>query len=108
MGSHPFNQGFCLTRLSSDAEASSLQVKLRDALASDIKIFPPEMLWNDAGLVRFEAVRTATSFDYYPSRKEIRIIEEHAESITQTIPRKATIIELGSGYVYASFQGTHA
>ena len=101
MGFHPSNQRFCLTRLASDAETSNLQVKLRDALASDIKTFPPEMLWNDAGLVRFEAIRTAKSLDYYPSRKENQIIEEHADLISQTIPMKATIIELGSGYVDA-------
>ncbi|KAG7006590.1 hypothetical protein G7Y79_00014g037650 [Physcia stellaris] len=99
MGSHPSNQNFCLTRLSSDADTSKLQVKLRDALASDVKIFPPEMLWNDAGLMRFEAIRTAKSLDYYPSRKENQIIEEHANPISQTIPMKATIIELGSGNI---------
>ena len=71
MGSRSFNQGIRLTRLSSDAKTSKLQVKLCDALASDIKIFPPELFWNDAGLVRFEAIRNATSFDYYPSKKEI-------------------------------------
>ena len=85
-----------LKRLSSDAETSNLQTKLRDALTSKVKIFPSELLWDDLGLTKFEAFRTLTS-DYYPARNETQILIKYADIISQSIPMKATIIELGSG-----------
>ena len=89
---------FMYTDIQRQPLRSSLKDQILGALTSEIKIFPSELLWNDKGLAKFEAIRVARSTDYYPSRKEAEIINEHADDITQFIPMNATVLELGSGY----------
>ena len=89
---------FSFTDIRCCSVRSGLRDQILDALTSETKEFPSEVLWDDKGLAKFEVIRVAKSMDYYPSQKEAEIINTHADDITQSIPMGATVLELGSGY----------
>lgn len=88
-----------LTDIQRDSVSFDLRVAILKGLTSEPKALPSLLLWDDKGLARFEAVRIAESVDYYPSRKEIEVIEKDADDIARSIPTGTALIELGSGYV---------
>ncbi|KAL8748566.1 MAG: hypothetical protein Q9184_007214 [Pyrenodesmia sp. 2 TL-2023] len=82
-----------------DTGNSDLRNEILVGLNSKPKYLPSMLLWDNQGLARFEALRTTTSIDYYPSRKETEVLKRNIAEIARTIPTGATLVELGSGYV---------
>ena len=72
--------------LTSDPEARLLQ---------DPPEFSPMLLWDEAGLKKFEAV--TYSDRYYLTDCEIELHEEHKNEIAQEVPPNSVVVELGSG-----------
>ncbi|KAL8920830.1 MAG: hypothetical protein Q9208_006002 [Pyrenodesmia sp. 3 TL-2023] len=86
-----------LTDIRRDIGSSDLQDEILVGLNAKNKYLPSVLLWDNEGLARFEAVRTTTSIDYYPSKKETKVIKRNTAEIARTIPTGATLVELGSG-----------
>jgi dimethylhistidine N-methyltransferase len=64
-------------------------------LSADPKRLPAKYFYDDRGSQLFEAI-TATA-EYYPTRTEMRILEDNAADIARQIPANAAIVEFGSG-----------
>lgn len=89
-----------LTDIRRDIGSSDLRDEILVGLNSRSKYLPSVLLWDNQGLARFKAVRNTTSIDYYPSRKETELIKGNTAEIARTISTGATLVELGSGYVF--------
>lgn len=61
----------------------------------DPPTFPGLLLWDKRGLQLFEAI--TYSDDYYLTRSEIEILEQHAQAMAEKIAPGTLLIELGSG-----------
>lgn len=59
------------------------------------KALPCRFLYDAQGSALFEAITTLP--EYYPTRAEIGILDDHAGAIAELIGPNATLIELGSG-----------
>jgi L-histidine Nalpha-methyltransferase len=83
-------------RINREAEA-------RAAFARDVvaglsraqKSIPPKYFYDERGSQLFEAI-TRTP-EYYPTRTELSILEQHGRAIAQHIPAGAALVEFGSG-----------
>jgi len=59
------------------------------------KRLPPKYFYDKAGSALFERITELP--EYYPTRREIGILEEHAGDIAALIPPGAALVEFGSG-----------
>ncbi len=59
------------------------------------KRLPPKYFYDSAGSDLFERITALP--EYYPTRCELRILEEHAADIAALIPTGAALVEFGSG-----------
>jgi len=74
-----------------------------DSFAADVvggllatpKRLPPKYFYDAAGSELFERITDLP--EYYPTRCEIRILQENAAGIAKLIPQGAALIEFGSG-----------
>jgi dimethylhistidine N-methyltransferase len=64
-------------------------------LTAEPKRLPAKYFYDERGSQLFEAI-TATS-EYYPTRTEMRILQDNATAIAHYIPPGAAMIEFGSG-----------
>jgi dimethylhistidine N-methyltransferase len=64
-------------------------------LSGSPKRLPPKYFYDSAGSELFEKITELP--EYYPTRTEIGILNEHAKDITALIPKGAALIEFGSG-----------
>ncbi|HSN68884.1 MAG TPA: L-histidine N(alpha)-methyltransferase [Thermoanaerobaculia bacterium] len=67
---------------------------LRGLVASSKRI-PPKYFYDDRGSALFDRITRLP--EYYPTRTEIAILEEHAGEIAALLGRRWELIELGSG-----------
>ena len=77
------------------ARPSDLRKNIENGLVASSKSLPQLLLWDAMGLILFN--KFAASSTYYPAKKEIGLLQEHAEHIAGTIPPGSIIVELGSG-----------
>lgn len=59
------------------------------------KALPPKYFYDDAGSALFEAICGLP--EYYPTRSEMAIMEQHAGDMARSLAGYATLIEYGSG-----------
>lgn len=75
---------------------------LRDELVSSLtkprplKAVPSILLWDDRGLELFDEITTCP--DYYPTRAELALLDQHSDDIVTAVGQNRIIIELGAGY----------
>ncbi|ROW07614.1 hypothetical protein VPNG_06793 [Cytospora leucostoma] len=74
---------------------TSLEDLLKRSISSQPPTFPSLLLWDEAGLQRFEAV--TYSPDYYLTDCEIELLEEYSLDIARQIVPGSVMLELGSG-----------
>lgn len=67
----------------------------RDGLTRDRKTMEPKWLYDEAGSELFEQITELP--EYYPTRTEAAILQEHLETLAGYVPRGAELVELGSG-----------
>jgi dimethylhistidine N-methyltransferase len=64
-------------------------------LSARPKSLPPKYFYDETGSRLFEEITELP--EYYPTRAELSILTERADEIARFIPRKAALIEFGSG-----------
>jgi dimethylhistidine N-methyltransferase len=64
-------------------------------LGAEPKHLPPKYFYDQRGSELFERITRLP--EYYPTRTEIGILEAHAGTIAQLIPRDAAVVEFGAG-----------
>ena len=74
--------------------ASALRADARGGLLARPKALPPKWFYDELGSWLFEAITRLP--DYYPSRRERQLLEEHAGDVA-ALTRADTVVELGSG-----------
>lgn len=87
----------------SNTGKAQLQESLRQGIEAACRgkaAMPDLLLWDDKGLRYFEDV--TYSPDYYLTDEEIGILESQRHNIANQIPAGTMLVELGSGYEYAS------
>ena len=66
-----------------------------EGLSRSPKLLPPKLFYDAAGSALFEEISRLP--EYYLTRTELRILEEHAADIAKYTAGGASIVELGSG-----------
>jgi len=74
---------------------SGMAADVRIGLTKPFKELSPRYFYDERGSELFERITTLD--EYYPTRCERAILQEHAESIVRAAGCPATLIELGSG-----------
>jgi dimethylhistidine N-methyltransferase len=77
------------------AEASAFAQDVVRGLGARRKHLPPKYFYDAAGSQLFE--RITDQPEYYPTRCEIHILQDHAAAIAALIPAGAALVEFGSG-----------
>ncbi|MDZ7716186.1 MAG: L-histidine N(alpha)-methyltransferase [Balneolaceae bacterium] len=81
------------------AELSLTQQQMLDdvlnGLSQQQKMLPSKYFYDERGSELFEEITQLE--EYYPTRTETRILEEHIEEISRAIGEQSVIVELGSG-----------
>ena len=80
--------------LDPDWAAGTLVSDVRRGLGSQPRSLPPKWLYDDVGSRLFDAITHLD--DYYPTKRERSILQEHAADIVATCDA-TTLVELGSG-----------
>ena len=78
-----------------DPEIEDFRASVIDGLSQPQKTLPCKFFYDERGSWLFD--RICTLDEYYPTRTEIRILEERIGEIAELIGRRAHLIELGSG-----------
>lgn len=78
-----------------DPGQASLREAVLDGLAAQPKAIPPKFFYNERGSQLFDAICEVP--EYYPTRTEIALLQEHAREIAGLIGPQCLLIELGSG-----------
>ncbi|MDQ6782212.1 MAG: L-histidine N(alpha)-methyltransferase [Actinomycetota bacterium] len=83
-----------IVRLTPEDTARFFAAEVADGLSSRPRWIPPKWLYDPLGCELFETITTLE--EYYPTRTERAILEDHADDIAK-LSGAATLIELGSG-----------
>jgi dimethylhistidine N-methyltransferase len=78
-----------------EAEASAFAQDVRKGLGARRKHLSPKYFYDATGSELFE--RITEQPEYYPTRCEIRILQDNAADIAKLIPPNAAVVEFGSG-----------
>ena len=78
-----------------DTAATEFATDVVAGLTAARKRLSPKYFYDNAGSALFERITELP--EYYPTRREIGILKEHAEQIGALIPPGAALIEFGSG-----------
>ena len=76
-------------------ETTAFAADVVAGLTSMPKRLPPKYFYDSTGSELFERITTLP--EYYPTRCELGILNEHAKDIAALIPERAALIEFGSG-----------
>jgi L-histidine Nalpha-methyltransferase len=82
------------TFLTDDDLSRQLAIDVRDGLTATPKTLPPKYFYDGRGSALFEEITTLP--EYYPTRTERTILDEHLGEIA-ALARPGTLIELGAG-----------
>ncbi|KAI9042399.1 putative duf323 domain-containing protein [Aspergillus affinis] len=77
------------------AELLDLRSGVISGLASTPKRIPSLLLWDDQGLLNFEAWTKSPA--YYPKNRELEILHNNRHEIARRLPDRFVLIELGCG-----------
>jgi dimethylhistidine N-methyltransferase len=66
-----------------------------EGLARQPKRLAPKYFYDDAGSELFEQITLLP--EYYPTRTELRVLEERADEICAFVPKGAALVEFGAG-----------
>ena len=77
------------------ADGSDFEADVLKGLSAARKRLPPKYFYDDVGSRLFD--RITEQPEYYPTRCEIRILQDHAAEIAKLIPAGAALVEFGSG-----------
>src|SRR4051812_23240969 len=77
------------------AEASQFATDVVSGLTATPKRLPPKYFYDSAGSALFEQITQLP--EYYPTRCETGILQEHAAAIAALVPPGAALVEFGSG-----------
>jgi dimethylhistidine N-methyltransferase len=78
-----------------DTAASEFATDVVAGLTAAPKRLSPKYFYDSTGSALFERITELP--EYYPTRREIGILNEHAGDIAALIPRGAALVEFGSG-----------
>lgn len=88
-----------LTRASATRRAPSPRASFRDDVLAGLgrrpKTLPSKYFYDARGSELFEAITRLP--EYYPTRTELGILEEHAADLGRIVPPGAALVEFGSG-----------
>jgi len=87
-----------LARVAPRVDLSKVSAFAADVLAglkAEPKTIPAKYFYDTAGSLLFE--RITQTPEYYPTRTELGILNQHAGSIARFLPEHAALIEFGSG-----------
>ena len=76
-------------------EPSAFEVDVVEGLGATPKRIPAKYFYDAAGSQLFERITELP--EYYPTRSEMQILQDHAADIAGLIPAGAALIEFGSG-----------
>lgn len=76
-------------------DAAAVRAELAAGLLSPEPFTAPKYLYDALGSRLFAAITELV--EYYPTRTEAAIMSRHASDIAATLPRKATLVDLGAG-----------
>src|ERR1700730_14846319 len=74
---------------------SAFEADVVAGLRASPKRLPPKYFYDGAGSALFEQITRLP--EYYPTRCEIDILRDNAQEIAELVPRRACLIEFGSG-----------
>jgi dimethylhistidine N-methyltransferase len=80
---------------SNEADASAFEQDVLEGLGARRKHLSPKYFYDGAGSQLFD--RITDQAEYYPTRCEMRILQDHAAEIAGLIPAGAALVEFGSG-----------
>lgn len=69
--------------------------EVRDGLRRSQKMIPSKFFYDERGSELFDEITRLN--EYYPTRTEKRILEDHIEEIAEAVGEQSVIVELGSG-----------
>ncbi len=81
--------------ISDDSDISAFKSDVLKGLGARRKHLPPKYFYDAAGSQLFD--RITDQPEYYPTRCEIHILQDHGAEIAALIPAGAALIEFGSG-----------
>jgi dimethylhistidine N-methyltransferase len=84
-----------ITFIDAHPGVTSLREEVRAGLGRDPKRLSPKLFYDQRGSELFDAICDLP--EYYPTRAEIAILEEHAGAISLRAADEVMLIELGSG-----------
>jgi dimethylhistidine N-methyltransferase len=76
-------------------EPGSFAAEVLAGLTAMPKRLPPKFFYDSAGSDLFELITTLP--EYYPTRCELSVLQDHARDIAAIVPPGAALIEFGSG-----------
>lgn len=76
-------------------DAAAVRAELAAGLLSPAAFTAPKYLYDALGSRLFAAITELA--EYYPTRTEAAIVARHASDIAATLPRQATLVDLGAG-----------
>jgi dimethylhistidine N-methyltransferase len=76
-------------------QASEFAQDVLEGLRARRKRLPAKYFYDEAGSRLFERITTLP--EYYPTRTELRILNDHAADIARLLPPECALIEFGSG-----------
>lgn len=89
---HPRTPGFIQIHRH---DAAAVRAELAAGLLGPVACTAPKYLYDALGSRLFAAITELA--EYYPTRTEAAIVARHATEITATLPREATLVDLGAG-----------
>src|SRR5256885_6028276 len=78
-----------------EEQTSALARDVVDGLSQHPKRLPPKYFYDAAGSELFEQITLLP--EYYPTRTELRVLEERADEICAFVPKGAALVEFGAG-----------
>jgi dimethylhistidine N-methyltransferase len=75
--------------------ASAFARNVLEGLRAHRKRLPPKYFYDEPGSRLFERITALP--EYYPTRTELRILEERAAEIARLLPQNCALVEFGSG-----------
>lgn len=74
---------------------SQIAAEVLQGLARPQKALPGKYLWDETGSDLFD--RICRTEDYYPTRREVAMLEAQAAEVAELVGPRATVVEYGSG-----------
>ncbi len=87
--------GAALTLIDLKPDQVDMYAEVLEGLSAVPKTLPPKFFYDERGSALFEQITELA--DYYPTRTEVAILEQHRASIAEAVGAESFLIEYGSG-----------